>query len=465
MTNIIITIALVLIFFGVLFLIIKSFFKNDPKYINEVKEIKEEIKQNNADSRIELLHIVNENNKSQQESYYLSQKSQLDLIKEIQNSQQKQFAENNASMNSQIQKMTEFQAAQSEKLMSFQQKQFAEIISNNNEQQRQSIEAIDNSLKRIQESNNEKISSMQKTVDAQLSAIKDIVGDKLDKTLNERLDSSFKQISDQLVELYRSLGELNKLSSGVSDLNKTLSNVKSRGVWGEIQLGNILEQTMVSSQYDTNVSTKKNSSDRVEFAIKIPAKDNESYIYLPIDSKMPADIYNRIIEASQSLDQEALKLAIKELEQRIKTEARTIRDKYIDPPNTTDFAVMFLPTEGLYSEVLRIDGLAEWCQTNCKIIISGPTTITALLNSLRVGFSNLALTKKSQEVLKLLQAIKTQYSTFNELIEKTQKKLHEAITHTDNLKSRTDIIQRKMSKVEELETIESEKILGLQETT
>jgi DNA recombination protein RmuC len=206
---------------------------------------------------------------------------------------------------------------------------------------------------------------------------------------------------------------------------------------------------MDSSQYEENVATKKNSADRVEFAVKIPDKDDSrTYIYLPIDSKFPSDIYDRIIEASNGGDPDGLKRAVKELEQRIKGEARTIRDKYIDPPHTTDFAVMFLPTEGLYAETIRIPGLMDYCQREYRIVISGPTTIAALLNSLSIGFRYLTVNKNSREILRTLSAVKAQYEKFGELITKTQKKLSEAQSATDDLKSRSDIIQRKLSHVE-----------------
>lgn len=297
-----------------------------------------------------------------------------------------------------------------------------------------------------------------------LDRMQGLISEKLDKSLNERLDENFKQVGEQLGSLYKSLGELQQLSGGVASLNKTLSNVKSRGIFGELQLEKILEQIMAPNQYDKNVITKKNSNDRVEFGIKIPEKESASnFIYLPIDSKMPTDIYNRIVTASEDLDVVGLKTAVKELENRIKTEARTIRDKYVDPPNTTNFAIMFLPTEGLFAEALRIDGLSEWCQRECRVVIAGPTTITALLNSLQLGFSNMALNKKSQDVLKLLQAIKTQYGTLEELIDNTQKKLTEAMSATDKLKSRSEIINRRMSKVAEIDFSESEKILSIEE--
>lgn len=391
----------------------------------------------NTDIINEIANKINETQKSN------SRDLREEITNTIQRSQETQnniFNQQARNQNEQLINMTN---TQSEKLN--------DMIKSNADFNEKIIIALNNSLKDIQESNEQKLDKIERTVN-----------EKLDETLNNRLDSSFKQIGDQLIELYKSLGEINKLSNGVTDLNKTLSNVKTRGTWGEIQLQAILEQTMIPSQYETNVATKSNSNDRVEFAIKIPTKDDsDEFIYLPIDSKMPIDIYNRIVEASEIANAQALTAATKELEQRIKTEARTIRDKYIDPPHTTDFAIMFLPTEGLYAEALRINGLLEWCQTNCKIVISGPSTITALLNSLRLGFSNMALNKKSKDVLKLLQAIKTQYSTLSGLIDKTQKKLHDATVATEALKTRTDMIQKKMTKIEQLEMSDSNEVLGL----
>lgn len=297
-----------------------------------------------------------------------------------------------------------------------------------------------------------------------LDKLQGVVDEKLSKTLNERLDSNFKQIGDSLGELYKSLGELKNLSGGVSALNRTLSNVKTRGVWGEQQLGAILEQTMTPAQYDINVITKRGSNDRVEFAIKLPNKgESGDFTYLPIDSKLPTDIYDRIALAAESGDREAVEAATKELEARIKLEAKTISSKYIDVPNTTDFAVMFLPTEGLYAEVLRIPGLTEWCQTQQHIFVTGPTTVTAFLNSLRVGFANVALNEKSKEVMNLLQAIKAQYAKFGDLIDGTLKKLDAAVNSTQELKHRTDIIQKKMRTIENLDVTTADKLLGMDE--
>lgn len=328
-----------------------------------------------------------------------------------------------------------------------------ELVKNNSDAQSRMQQTIIQALKEIQNANDRRLNDIQRNVN-----------EKLDKSLNERLDSSFKQIGDQLSTLYKSLGELQSLSSGVSDLQKTLSNVKTRGIFGEFQLKNILMDIMDTSQYEENVITKGKSSDRVEFAVKIPDKeDTNGFIYLPIDSKFPADIYNKIVDASNKADSDNLKQAIKELEQRIKVEARTIRDKYIDPPNTTDFAIMFLPTEGLYAEVIRIAGLTEWCQNECKIVISGPTTLVALLNSLSIGFRYLTVNKNSKEVLKTLSAVKAQYEKFGQLIARTQKKLQEAQSATDDLQSRNEMIQKKLSKVETMDELDSSKILGISE--
>lgn len=326
-----------------------------------------------------------------------------------------------------------------------------ELVKNNSEAQNGMQKTIIQALKEIQNAN-----------DRRLNEIQHNVNEKLDKSLNERLDSSFKQIGDQLSTLYKSLGELQSLSAGVMDLQKTLSNVKTRGIFGEFQLKNILMDIMDSSQYEENVVTKNKSSDRVEFAVKIPDKDDSrAFIYLPIDSKFPADIYNKIIDTSNNVNSDGLKQAVKELEQRIKSEARTIRDKYIDPPNTTDFAIMFLPTEGLYAEVIRIAGLTEWCQNECKIVISGPTTLVALLNSLSIGFRYLNVNKSSKEILKTLSAVKTQYEKFGQLISKTQKKLREAQMATDDLQNRNEMIQKKLSKVEIMDESDSSKLLGI----
>lgn len=308
----------------------------------------------------------------------------------------------------------------------------------------------------------ESLTKIQSMTEEKLNTIQKNVNDKLDVSLNKRLDESFDRVTKQLGELYKSLGELGEMSDGIANLNKTLSNVKTRGTWGEIQLGSILEDTMTESQYVKNIKLKKNSDDIVEYAIKIPSKNNEDEsIYLPIDSKFPLDVYGTVLEAAEASDKALYDRAVKDLGNRIKEEARTIRDKYIMPPVTTDFAIMFLPTESLYAEVLRINGLAETCQNQYRIIIASPSTITALLNSLKVGFANVALNKKTAEVRKLLEAVKSQYSKLDELIDATKKKLEDAVKSNEKLKDRADKIQRSMSKVNSIDEKEADTILGM----
>ena len=242
-------------------------------------------------------------------------------------------------------------------------------------------------------------------------------------------------------------------------LNRTLSNVKTRGTWGEMQLGTILADTLAPNQYKKQVKVKEDSDGMVDFVVDIPSKDGETHTYLPIDSKFPVDRYGALIGTAE--DPQSYAKASKELEKYIKEEARSIRSKYICPPVTTDFAVMFLPTESMYAEVLRIAGLAEYCQHTYRVIIAGPATTTALLNSLHVGFSNVALNKKTEDVRKMLQAVKMQYEKLDELIDITKKKLEAAVTSTDKLKQRTGMIKRKMDKIEDIPTVEADDILGI----
>ncbi len=329
---------------------------------------------------------------------------------------------------------------------------FREISDNNVKSNQVVVEHLQKGLAQIQDSTERRLDTIQKDVNK-----------KLDVSLNQRLDESFDKVTGQLTQLYKSLGELSSMSDGIQTLNKTLSNVKTRGTWGELQLENILKDTMQEGQYEKNVKLSQRSDDAVEFAIKIPSKDDEKvFLYLPIDSKFPTDRYLGVVDAANSGDQARLTKAISELDLRIKEEARKIRDKYIVPPKTTDFAILFLPTEAMYAEVLRINGLAEFCQNQYHVIISGPMTITALLNSLRLGFANLALNKKTNEVRKILQAVKAQYSKLDELIDMTQKRIELAAKSTDDLKYRTGQIQKKMAKIDDLPSVEeADRILQL----
>lgn len=311
------------------------------------------------------------------------------------------------------------------------------------------------------------ISELVETNRNKLGEIQNGINERLDVSLNERLDQSFRTVGEQLNRLYVSLGELSKLETGVNSLNHTLTNVKTRGIFGEAQLENILANILNSSLYDRNVVTKRSEGanrDAVEFAVKIPDKETTGeFMYLPIDSKFPADVYDRIRKASDDGDPEALKASVKELESRIKQEAKDIQQKYLDPPHTTDFAVMFLPTESLYAEVLRIPGLTEEIQKKYHIVAAGPATIAALLNSLSIGFRYMAVNRDSQNILKLLSAIKSQYGVLSELIETADKRMESARKATSELQHRTELINKKLSAVEELDPLEAQSLLGITE--
>lgn len=324
--------------------------------------------------------------------------------------------------------------------------------------QRETNEAITKLSADTSKTLQESINAMTASNEKKLDEIRGVVNEKLDKTLNERLDSNFKLVGEQMANLYKSLGELQQLSSGVTNLNKTLSNVKTRGNWGEVQLGRILEQTLAREQYEENIATKSGSADRVEYAVKLPNDDGMAY--LPIDAKFPVDIYNKIAEASENCDEEAVKAARNELTARIKQEASTISGKYLDPPNTADYAIMYLPTEGLYAEVLRIDGLSDYCQSK-RIMIAGPTTIMALLNTISIGFRHMALNKKSEEVRKVLEAAKGQLDKLEEAAETAEKRIDKASEAAREIKHRTGIMRGKMRSITALSDEESDRILGI----
>ncbi len=313
-------------------------------------------------------------------------------------------------------------------------------------------EAVEIKLDTINRENSKKLDEMRATVD-----------EKLQKTLDDRLSQSFSQVSTRLEEVYKGLGEMQKLASGVGDLKKVLSNVKTRGILGEIQLGAILEEILSPEQYETNVATKKGSSAVVEFAVKLPG-DGIEPVYLPIDSKFPADRYEELSDAYDSCDKDRIKEASKNLERALKASAKEIHDKYIDPPYTTDFGIMFLPFEGLYAEAVRM-GLIETLARDYRINIAGPTTTAALLNSLQMGFRTLAIQKRSGEVWEILGAVKTEFSKFSDVLETTRAKLRKANDDLDILiGTRTRAIQRKLREVSEVPSDCSKNILEIPDT-
>lgn len=307
----------------------------------------------------------------------------------------------------------------------------------------------ENKLEKVREVVGEQLRLLQEDNSAKLEKMRETVDEKLHSTLEKRLNDSFQVVSERLEKVHEGLGEMQNLAVGVGDLKKVLTNVKTRGTWGEIALENLLEQILTPDQYVKNIATKKNSADRVEFAIKLPGREDVD-IYLPIDSKFPKEDYEKLLKAQDEADQKLVEESLKKIEANIKMEAKKIQDKYIDPPHTTDFAIMFLPIEGLYAEVLRRPGLCDVIQQKHRINLAGPTTFAALLNSLRMGFRTLAVEKRTSEVRSLLGDIKKEFGVFGDILANTQKKLRSASNEIESASRKSRTIERKLRKVEEL---------------
>ena len=304
-------------------------------------------------------------------------------------------------------------------------------------------------LEQLRRSMTESLNHMQTASQLQLDGIRRTVDEKLQETLDRKLSESFQQVSQRLEAVYKGLGEMQSLAAGVGDLKKVLSNVKTRGILGEIQLGAILEQILSPEQYAANVATKKGSQANVEYAVRLPGSDGRP-VWLPVDAKFPLDAYQQLLDAYDAADPALVDSAKKTLFQRVKGFAKEVRAKYIDPPNTTDFAILFIPTEGLYAELIR-GGMAETLQRDYQVTLAGPTTMSALLNSLQMGFRTLAIQKRSGEVWKVLGAVKTEFNTFASVLESTQKRLAQAGDDLDKLVGvRTRKIQSTLKQVEAL---------------
>ena len=317
-------------------------------------------------------------------------------------------------------------------------KQITELTQLNEQKLENLRDVVDSNLKSLQQDNNQKLEKIRETVD-----------EKLHSTLEKRLGDSFKMVSERLEKVHQGLGEMQNLASGVGDLKKILANVKTRGTWGEVQLGNLLEQVLTPEQYERNIVTKKGSRDPVEFAIKLPGQNN-NIVYLPIDAKFPTQDYERLQDAQEEVNALLIEEAGKAIENRLKLEAKNIRDKYIDPPNTTDFGILFLPTEGLYAEVLRRPGLCDTLRRDFRVTVTGPTTLAALLNSLQMGFRTLAVEKRASEVWGLLGTVKTEFGKFATILENTQTKLRQASDTIEDAARKSRTIERKLKDVQEL---------------
>ena len=310
------------------------------------------------------------------------------------------------------------------------------ILKSNQEGLEKATQTLSQGLEKMQQGNEQKLEQMRQTVD-----------EKLNVNLQNRLSQSFEMINKRLQDVYEGLGEMRSLATGVGDLKKVLSNVKTRGVFGEVQLGSLLEQMLSPNQFLSQVATKPNSQERVDFAVKLPGKD-DGEILLPIDAKFPIEDYQRLVEASEKADNVSVESFSKALEKRVKEEAKKIKEKYINVPNTTDFAILYLALEGLYAEVLRKPGLVEQLQREHKVIICGPTTLSALLSSLQLGFKTLSIEKRSSEIWSLLGTFKQEFGKFVDLLQKTQKKLSEASTTIEFATKKSKTIERKLKNVQ-----------------
>jgi len=324
------------------------------------------------------------------------------------------------------------------------------------------LEAMSSTIGKLSDTNEKKLEAVRVTVEGklqsmqidnakQLDQMRQTVDEKLQGTLEKRLGESFKQVSERLEQVHKGLGEMQTLATGVGDLKKVLANVKTRGTWGEVQLGALLEQVLNPDQFATNVATK-DGGERVEFAIKLPGQgaNNDETVWLPIDAKFPIEDYQRLIEAQEGADVEGVEMAGKQLENRVKTCARDISEKYLNPPKTTDFGILFLPIEGLFAEVIRRTGLTEVIQRGCRVVIAGPTTLWSILNSLQMGFRTLAIQKRSSEVWNLLAAVKTEWTKYGDVLDAVQTKLHQASETIEKAKVRSRAVGRKLKDVQEL---------------
>lgn len=325
---------------------------------------------------------------------------------------------------------------------------------------RENRKEIAENLDRMQNSNTKSIEQLRVGNEKKLEEMRETVDEKLKASVEKRFNESFKSISTQLTQVYQGLGEMKNLANGVGDLKKVMEGVKTRGIYGEVQLGAIIEDILNKSQYEENTITKKGSSDRVEFAIKMPGKDTENIVYLPIDSKFPVENYSRLIAAYENGEKSEIEKFSKALATDVKEQAKKISTKYLDPPMTTDFGIMFVPTESLYAEILRIPGLSDEVRQKFRVSITSPSTLPVALNGLLMGFKTVAIEKRSAEVWQTLGAVKTQFGKFGDLLEGVQKKLQESANKIESAKTTSRSIERKLRDVEELPESESIKLIG-----
>lgn len=369
-----------------------------------------------------------------------------DSARELREALTGSFKETRETLTANLTGLGEHQKERLEKLLA----SLDQLIERNTQAQEALRQTVEGRLDAIRTENAAKLDEMRKTVD-----------EKLQTELEKRLGDSFSKVSEQLERVHKGLGEMQTLATGVGDLKKVLSNVKTRGILGEVQLGMLLEQFLSPSQYIANAQVKQSSAERVEFAIRLPGREDGGEVLIPIDAKFPQEDYLRLVEASEKADVEAVTAAAAALEARVKACARTIHDKYINPPTTTDYAILFLPTEGLFAEMLRRPGLLEQIQSDYRVTIAGPTTLTSLLSAFQMGFRSLALQQRSGEVWKLLSAVRTEFANHGKAVETLKTHLHRATEAIDKLGTRTNVMNRKLREVDVLPAGEAQDLLGL----
>ena len=426
------------------------------------RELRAEIKDSAQSNRQEIAHSVAQSGQSLA--------AQITNIATVQNNQIDGFAQQLVKLTDANEvRLSTLQKSVDERLAALQ-KTIDEHLAGFAQDARNGREESANTLKRFGDGLNQQLTDVRATLEARLKDIetqnaikldemRKTVDEKLHATLEHRLGESFKLVSDRLEAVHKGLGEMQTLALGVGDLKRVLTNVKTRGTWGEVQLGALLEQLLTPDQYATNIATRPGSKEVVEFAIRLPGRQGDEQVWLPIDSKFPIEDYERIVAAQDLADAAGMEEASKALEARIKQEAKSIRDKYIEPPHTTDFGILFLPTEGLYAEVLRRPGLSDWLQRECRVTIAGPTTLTALLNSLQMGFRTLAIEKRSSEVWLVLGAVKTEFGKFGEVLAAAKRQLETVAKSIESAESRTKQMGKKLKSVEALPEAEAVKLL------
>ncbi len=426
--------------------------KSDIERLDRVLREDGEAARNAADERgrvlrQELVNTLGDSRAELAQALAVARKESLEASSALREEMQRTLTQLGESLRTGAKEAAEAQRLELEKMVA----RVDRLSETNTEALEKLRDTLALNLTTLRNENSDKLELMRKTVDEQLQG-----------TLEKRLGESFKLVSDRLEQVHKGLGEMQTLATGVGDLKRVLSNVKVRGTWGETQLANLLAQVFSPEQYKTNVATKPGSSERVEFAIRLPGRGPEDEeVLLPIDAKFPREDYERLVLASEAADAEEVEAASKALEQRIRNAAKDIRTKYIHPPETTDFAILFLPTEGLYAELLRRPSLADQLQNESRVVLAGPTTLNAILNSLQMGFRTLAIQRRSSEVWEILGAVKTEFEKYGGVLDKVQKKLQEASKTVDDVAVRHRAVTRKLRGVSDVSDLSAAALLGV----